>query len=326
MTMLGIPYMGSKRKLAAELVYIIRQRHPEADNFYDVFGGGGGAISFEARRHFKNVYYNELDTAIANLMRHLQTNDIPEKWYEPVTREEFHEITKDDTAYAGMVKTCWSFGHSFTSYLWGEEIEEDKLLLHELCVKNTPELIGKAEKKFDISLPKKLQGKTVRARRLCLRKILNAEIRATESTDLERVERLKIMKCLEVLQRIERLNEVIGKDRIAVTNKDYRDLEFKPNSVIYCDPPYEGTASYQKDIIDDVGRRPAFNHDDFNKWALSQDIPVYVSEYNAPKDYKLIHAITHRSILGANNNTKRVIEKLFWNGKGEPRKSTLFPS
>ena len=37
---LGIPYMGSKRKLASEILKVITQRHEGISNFYDLFGGG----------------------------------------------------------------------------------------------------------------------------------------------------------------------------------------------------------------------------------------------------------------------------------------------
>ena len=42
---LGIPYMGSKRKLASDILQKITQRHNWITDFYDLFGGGCGAIS-----------------------------------------------------------------------------------------------------------------------------------------------------------------------------------------------------------------------------------------------------------------------------------------
>ena len=49
---LGIPYMGSKRKLAPEILKCITQRHPNLTDFYDLFGGGG-SISFTAIRDYR---------------------------------------------------------------------------------------------------------------------------------------------------------------------------------------------------------------------------------------------------------------------------------
>ena len=38
--MLGIPYMGSKRKIAKELMDYMLANTPNATAFYDLFGGG----------------------------------------------------------------------------------------------------------------------------------------------------------------------------------------------------------------------------------------------------------------------------------------------
>jgi hypothetical protein len=44
---LGIPYMGSKRKIAYELISAMLKVKPQAKYFYDVCGGGG-AMNFTA--------------------------------------------------------------------------------------------------------------------------------------------------------------------------------------------------------------------------------------------------------------------------------------
>ena len=71
--MLGIPYMGSKRRLAQKIVDYILLHNPETKYVYDVFGGGG-AISFEflQRKQIKKVYYNELNTGVCELLRKIQ--------------------------------------------------------------------------------------------------------------------------------------------------------------------------------------------------------------------------------------------------------------
>ena len=307
--MKAIPYMGSKKKLASEIVNFIRQRHNGKINFYDVFGGGG-AISFKALSFFENVYYNEIDTSIVNLIKQLKIG-FPDEWYEPVTRERFFKEIEKDTAYSGIVKTCWSFGNNKKSYMYGEDIEEDKLLLHELCVKNTPELIERAKNQIGIEIPDKLKGRTVQDRRLFLKRIVKSQI---GRFDIQLLERLSYLESLTHLQSLTRLQSLQNLQSLQTTNKDYRDLKFEPNSVIYCDPPYKGTAGYGVD----------FNHDDFYKWALNQDYPVYISEYDAPKDLTLVKQIAHRSTLSGTNNAKKTIENLYWNGKGNPNKTTLF--
>ena len=44
----------------------------------------------------------------------------------------------------------------------------------------------------------------------------------------------------------------------------------------------------------------------------------------APNDFILVDSWTHRSTLSATNNSKKTIEKLYWNGKGNVRQTKLF--
>jgi site-specific DNA-adenine methylase len=80
---LGIPYMGSKRKLAGEILNFITQRHPDITDFYDLFGGGG-SVSFTAVKDYRfNVHYNELNKHIYSLVKYLKDNKTLEpKFYE----------------------------------------------------------------------------------------------------------------------------------------------------------------------------------------------------------------------------------------------------
>ena len=39
---LGLPYMGSKRKYADQLINKMLEQKPNCKYFYDLFGGGGG--------------------------------------------------------------------------------------------------------------------------------------------------------------------------------------------------------------------------------------------------------------------------------------------
>jgi len=67
---LGIPYMGSKRKLSKKIIDFILKENPNAKYIYDLFGGGA-SISLEVlnRREIKEVHYNELNTGITSLLK-----------------------------------------------------------------------------------------------------------------------------------------------------------------------------------------------------------------------------------------------------------------
>jgi len=64
---------------------------------------------------------------------------------------------------------------------------------------------------------------------------------------------------------------------LTFTNLSYEKVEIEKNSVIYCDPPYANTASYDDE----------FNHNQFLEWADSQASPVFISEYEI-KDKRFI--------------------------------------
>lgn len=81
----------------------------------------------------------------------------------------------------------------------------------------------------------------------------------------------------------------------------YNYLDIPPNSVIYCDPPYEGTTGY----------KDGFSHSAFWEWARQKSREghtVYVSEYNAPKDFV---CVWQKEIPNALNFDKKNVEKLF---------------
>lgn len=86
----------------------------------------------------------------------------------------------------------------------------------------------------------------------------------------------------------------------------YQNLEIPNNSIIYCDPPYEGTTRYKDD----------FDHDKFWDWCREkhkEGHTIYISEYKAPDDFECIWEMELRN--GLNNlqekHNKKSIEKLF---------------
>lgn len=99
---------------------------------------------------------------------------------------------------------------------------------------------------------------------------------------------------------------------IKLLNESYVDLIIPRKSIIYCDPPYKGTCS----DVEGYGK-PSFNHDDFWQWCRDKSAEghtVFVSEYNAPKDFKCIWQQEVKSSLSANGKSggsKKSVERLF---------------
>lgn len=85
-------------------------------------------------------------------------------------------------------------------------------------------------------------------------------------------------------------------------NCSYDEYDYKPHSVIYCDPPYQSTIGYES----------PFNHQQFWDWVRKmskQGHYVYVSEYSAPSDMTCIWRKGVKEQVGKNVNHK--VEKLF---------------
>lgn len=102
----------------------------------------------------------------------------------------------------------------------------------------------------------------------------------------------------------ERSNNLLKQNLKDITFKccSYDQLEIPDNSVIYCDPPYQDTTKY----------KDSFDSNKFWDWCrikVSEGNKVYISEYNAPADFKCIWEKQVNSNLGA--TSKKATEKLF---------------
>ena len=93
---IGIPYMGSKRKLSKKIVDHILIHNPKCKYFYDLFGGGG-AISFEAlkRKQIKKVHYNELNTGVVELIKKIKKDGVTKDFYKWVSLDEFNKYVNN---------------------------------------------------------------------------------------------------------------------------------------------------------------------------------------------------------------------------------------
>lgn len=299
---LGIPYMGSKRKLASDILSKITARHQGITDFYDLFGGGG-AISFTAIRDYRfNVHYNELNKHIYSLVEYLKNNkELQAKFYEWVTREEFHkQVNKTNEEadwYSGFVMSCWSFGNnSEKGYMYGAEIEDSKRLAHNLIVNGCLESMTK----LNIDIPSIIDIKDIQKRRNVFCDYMKKEVKHRDD-----ITHLSNMQNLQYIQNLQNLQ---------TSNTSYENVLINGNNpIIYCDIPYKGTGEYKEG---------GFNHDKFYEWFENLDYPAYLSEYDAP--FEKIEMFAHRSSLSATNNKKKVFESIFWNGKGNIIKNTLF--
>lgn len=113
----GIPYLGSKSKLAERIVSLL----PRAEHLYDVFCGGC-AIAHCAALSGKwgHIHINDISD-----MPQLFVDAVAGKYRDErrwISREDFFAL-KDSDPY---VRSCWSFGNNGRDYLYSREIEPYK--------------------------------------------------------------------------------------------------------------------------------------------------------------------------------------------------------
>jgi DNA adenine methylase len=101
-----------------------------------------------------------------------------------------------------------------------------------------------------------------------------------------------------ILKQINKLKDV------EFLNADYTHFSSHENSLIYCDPPYEGTTQY--------GTSKDFHYERFWDWVREMSIKniVLVSEYNAPDDFVSVYEKQLTTTLDKNSR-KKDVEQLF---------------
>lgn len=311
----GLPYMGSKSGIADEII----KSFPKATHFYDLFGGGfsiTNAMLLRRSKHYKHFHFNELRPGICELIKDAIDGKYNYNVFKPewISRERFLK-EKDHNPYINLV---WSFGNNGSTYLFSKEIEPYKKSMHNAAVFNDLDPLAKEV----LGLDRFKDGYTTNSRRLFLRNKIeyyrkttvpkclwqfldedkvavlkrNEQIKKDGLKQLQRLERLEQLQRLQQLQQLEQLN---------FYSTSYDQVEIKENSIIYCDPPYAGTAEYDN----------PFDTPKFLNWAAEHKTPVFISEYNIPDDrFYLIKRIKKRSMLSGNKEKcVQKIEKLYAN-------------
>ena len=118
---------------------------------------------------------------------------------------------------------------------------------------------------------------------------------------LERLERLERLESLERLQSLQSLQSLESLERLTLSIGSYKDVKIEPDSVIYCDIPYRGTAEY-------IG---GFNHDEFYSWCENQTELVIISEYDMPRDRFVCIAEKEKPVMLASGVSGKATERLF---------------
>lgn len=312
MNQYGAPYMGSKSQIAEDILAIL----PRGKRFVDLFGGGFAMTHCAMLSgKYEEFYYNELNPLVVDMIKKAISGEYKNerRW---IDRETFYNLKDTD----GYVKLCWSFGNNGGYYLYAKEIEPWKKALHYARVLGDCSLlkefgIDSNGSRQDIKANKdEYKEKYIKwyLKNICLsdadfnrlKNDLDKKIKDQKEELRQSLQRLESLESLERLQRLQRLELHCG---------SYVDYQHKEGDVVYCDPPYENTATYSED---------GFNHKEFYDWVASRPYQVYFSSYEISdtRFYK-VWSKEKTQLLNGQRAGAKVQETIYCN---QPDKVMLF--
>ena len=324
---LRIPYMGSKNKIATQLMRKMLDEKPKAKYFIDLFGGGG-SMSFTAVQMGLKVHYNEKQTSLVNfidyILERIKTGQggkyglFPDDFYKFITREEFNELKEEDSIKGQFARICYSFGNNQRNYLFGD-IEKTKHLLHDIVMFRCKVSLKEFNKLWGVNYTisnaktwneRKFHCKAEWNQRMkikdCSKLEMLQQLQQLEQLEqLERLQQLEQLQQLERLQRLEQLERLEPLNNLTLSNLDYKNVKIETpidETIVYLDPPYRGTIKYIEDVF----------HDEIDDYFKSSPYTCFMSEYKAP--FKSILEIKKTQLMH-NSKEKRAyaLEQLYIN-------------
>ena len=118
----GLPYMGSKSKIVKHIVPLF----PSADNFVDLFAGGGAVTHYAmTTAKYKHFVFNDINPLMPKAFEMALNGEFEneKRW---ISREEFFRLRDTDP----YVAICFSFGNNLSDYLYSKDIEPIKEAYH----------------------------------------------------------------------------------------------------------------------------------------------------------------------------------------------------
>ena len=322
----GLPYKGSKNKLASRIIECI----PSAPVFVDLFCGGC-AVAHAAllSGRFGKVVVNDIEGDVSRLFVDAVNGRFGNetRW---ISRENFFRL-KGTEPY---VRYCWSFGNNGRDYLYSKAVEPYKRAVHYAVVFGDFAELRRLCPLVSDAVETALDGvESWKERRVLIGKAIVARLKeaatpeelkanplygqiklkaggVVRSQSLERLESLQSLGSLESLESLERLQSLerleslqsLGSlESLERLNMDYRNVPLPEGCVVYCDPPYAGMSGYGN---------ATFDTDAFWEWARECERPLFISEYAAPPDFVCVREFSHISSLSATASNK-VVERLF---------------
>lgn len=277
---IGLPYVGSKKKISKKIVQIIKDNFGTDKTIYDIFGGGG-AITAECLLQGLEVNYNDINKNVTDMFTKVLESDRDYLKTLIISREEFYEIkAKEIKSVTDNLKLLInSFGNHSRTYLYSKESSELKYNLANEIIEKHDIFEGYKQtetyKKYVTQLSDNLQ-------------------------QLERLQQLQRLQQLERLQQLKQLKQ------LEVTNLSYKELSHVKDAILYLDPPYENLTG------DWYGE--SFDSQAFYDWAygMAKDNVVIISSYEISDErFKCVYSFDNVGSTMQGGKVVKKCEKLF---------------
>ena len=217
----GLPYVGSKKKISKKIVQLIVQNFGRDKTVYDIFGGGG-AITAECIINGLDVRYNDLDKTVVDMLETVLKTDREFLKTLIVSRKEFFEIRskEEKTTKDNLKLLVNSFGNDSKTYLYNKEVSDIKHKAAQDVISNHDVFSGYRQTETYNQTLDKYNGQ------------------------MDTIKQLERLVQLERLEQLNQLQQTQGGVIHPFTTFDYNEFSNVTNAIIYLDPPYESTGKY----------------------------------------------------------------------------------
>lgn len=341
----GLPYKGSKNKLATRIVDLL----PRRKHFYDLFCGGC-AVTHAAMLSNKWEHFtiNDLNwqcpTLFVDALNGKYKDDT--RW---ISREDFFRL-KDSDPYVAFV---WSFGNNLRDYIYSREIEPLKKAIHYALYFNDYSLAAEMGHDLSFLAAIKEPDKRYSAVRHYFQQFGRMQLQSHEvgvrtaslsanwggyrAQSIEASQRMReLANCSHWNERTD-YRDSLKKKRtrtllprtLHTRTTDVTDSSIRSASVAcrqhvgggkislytgdYASVPIAEDSIIYCDIPyqdTNVYQKNGFDYERFYDWCFRQTEPVFISSYKMPSDFEEVAVFKHTQSLCA-TKTSTVYEKLF---------------
>lgn len=286
---LGLPYVGSKKKISKKIVQIIKDNFGTDKRIYDIFGGGG-SITAECLLQGLEVNYNDINKNVTDMFTKVIESDRDYLKTLIISREEFYEIKEKEIKIVtdNLKLLINSFGNNGKNYLYSKQHSELKYNLAKEIIE-----------KHDVFSGYK-QTETYKT---------NVTNQNNDFADFkDKPEKGRILQQLGQLQQLQKLQQLKQLKQPQVTNLSYKEFSYVKNAILYLDPPYENLTAYW------YGE--SFDSQAFYDWAygMANDNVVIISSYEISDErFKCVYSFDNvvSTIQGGRGCAGKKCEKLF---------------